>query len=528
MSGASVYECGGVAPELAELRLLTEAHALLEHLDENGNVPPKVEQAVKQNLQTAMAEISMPYAVTTTEHTVEYVEQISGSPKRVITWLGKHAVALAAGGKEFHFSEPAFARVDVETQEARRTEEMLSAGIAQVFISPKMSRRDASFELAKAEHLAEDDSIRVSTAITDEYGKVTGRKMQSLLVRDIPLEAWEAMLHDSQNIFGKAFVLRMSGSALSVMELFSQLDLPEGALPNGPVSIVEAVLPYIVDDLARQKVRQQVLRFTADQKLYADEAARGAEQWYDFELELARSLKSGEATYALQQLIAVQQHDWSDADLAIINARAEGDMQYKVDDTLAAVLEKRKRLLLGRVAAVTTKNDQATAKISEAEKQAILRQHHDILRAQAAGMQQAHIMQLQSNLDRQLARTNIKVGGGCVGDVSMDKDGLASDGLTSLSSELGIQTTPANSKESWKWKAGKCQVKACPSPNPTEVGPCNVCRRCQAEFDKGHDPTKAAAPRPPKTVHKAGEWSLTTFFGLPEKHHQKSKELIAA
>ncbi|MFZ1248903.1 MAG: hypothetical protein WAQ24_01115 [Candidatus Saccharimonadales bacterium] len=528
MSGASVYECNGVAPEVAELRLLTEAHALLQHLDDTGNVPEHVELAVKQNLQTAMAEISMPYAVTTTEHTVEYVEQPSGPPKRVITWLGKNAVALAAGGKDFHFSEPAFARVEVETEEAKRTEETFATGTAQVFISPKMSRRDASFELAKAEHLAEEDSVRVSTAITDNAGKIIGRKMQSLLVRDIPLEAWEAMLQDPNNLFGKSFDLRVQGSALSVMELFSQLDLPEAALPDGPVSIVEAVLPYITDDLAKQKVRHQITRFTSDQKLYADEAARGAEQWYDFELELARSLKSGEATDALQQLIAAQQHDWSDADLAVINARAEGDMQYRVDDALAAVLEKRKRLLLGRVAAVTTKNDQATAKISQAEKQAILQQHHDILRAQAAGMQQAHIMQLRSNLDRQVARTNIKVGGGCAGNVSPNKDGTGNDGLAGLNADSNSQGSAEDSKENWKWKTGKCQVKACPSPNPTEVGPCSVCKRCQAEFDKGHDPTKGVAPRPPKTVQITGEVSLATVLGWSQKHQEKPKQLIAA
>lgn len=46
-------------------------------------------------------------------------------------------------------------------------------------------------------------------------------------------------------------------------------------------------------------------------------------------------------------------------------------------------------------------------------------------------------------------------------------------------------------KESWKWKQGICQVQSCPSrPGKTEVGPCSVCRRCQAKFDAGQDPTK--------------------------------------
>jgi hypothetical protein len=46
-------------------------------------------------------------------------------------------------------------------------------------------------------------------------------------------------------------------------------------------------------------------------------------------------------------------------------------------------------------------------------------------------------------------------------------------------------------KENWKWKKGVCQVPVCPTrPGKTEVGPCSVCRSCQAKFDIGEDPTK--------------------------------------
>jgi hypothetical protein len=62
--------------------------------------------------------------------------------------------------------------------------------------------------------------------------------------------------------------------------------------------------------------------------------------------------------------------------------------------------------------------------------------------------------------------------------------------------ELGLQVDSFGNlveegKESWKWKMGKCVVPKCSSPKPTEVGPCSVCRHCQAIFDKGGDPTKA-------------------------------------
>lgn len=46
-------------------------------------------------------------------------------------------------------------------------------------------------------------------------------------------------------------------------------------------------------------------------------------------------------------------------------------------------------------------------------------------------------------------------------------------------------------KEGWEWKLGQCVVKQCPSrPSKTLVGPCSVCKKCQAQFDAGKDPTK--------------------------------------
>jgi hypothetical protein len=64
--------------------------------------------------------------------------------------------------------------------------------------------------------------------------------------------------------------------------------------------------------------------------------------------------------------------------------------------------------------------------------------------------------------------------------------GIKVDGVGQLISE---------GKESWRWKKGVCQVKVCRTrPGKTEVGPCSVCRRCQAVFDNGGDPAKDAKP----------------------------------
>lgn len=71
--------------------------------------------------------------------------------------------------------------------------------------------------------------------------------------------------------------------------------------------------------------------------------------------------------------------------------------------------------------------------------------------------------------------------------VTLTPERAAELGLT-----LGdVKKLTEDAKENWKWKQGVCQVQTCPTrPGKTEVGPCSVCRSCQAKFDKGGDPTK--------------------------------------
>lgn len=62
--------------------------------------------------------------------------------------------------------------------------------------------------------------------------------------------------------------------------------------------------------------------------------------------------------------------------------------------------------------------------------------------------------------------------------------------------ELGIPVSETGelieeSVASWEWKPGVCRVESC--KKKTDVGPCNVCRKCQDMFDAGDDPTKRPA-----------------------------------
>ena len=243
---------------LVQRRLLTELDHLLAHRRSNGTYDPDALYDVGVNLAAASQEIAMPFAVTNTFQPAEEVCDESGQWQQKFMWLGMCAVKIAESGRNYHFSEPALKRVDVEVAEAHHSQNNLRAGFAQVFISPKMSRYDAPKAVAKQEHLATEDSLRVATLVTHLDGTVKGRRLQSLLVRDIPLSAWVAMLKDPNNLFGKAFELKHEQSALSVMELFEQLELPNDNIPEGPVTLVAAVLPYISGHTARESVVRQL------------------------------------------------------------------------------------------------------------------------------------------------------------------------------------------------------------------------------------------------------------------------------
>ncbi|HVU60009.1 MAG TPA: hypothetical protein VHC98_04190 [Candidatus Saccharimonadales bacterium] len=475
------------APEvLAEKRLLTEADHLLEARQRTGQYPPEALDEVRINLYTAVQELAMPYAVTTTFQRLEEATEANGRTRRMFMWLGKCAVEVAESGRLYHFSQPALDRVAVEVAEAQHSEEQLCYEHAQVFISPRMSRADAPEAVARQEHLATDDAVRVSFLETDRTGKVIGRRMESLLVRDIPLAAWTGMLQDPHNIFGKGFRLRDPDSAVSVMELFKELALPRAAVADGPVNLVAAVLPYIKDQAARGSVARQLERFRADQTAYRLKAEQTAEEWLAFEKELAESLYQGVATFAPQQLIATLQHQWSDTDLALIREHQQADGGYHMTRRLAAVLERAKRNLLAVRAAVVTGNEHVIGQLGVATAQAIFDSEKELQIRRANGAPVEDIMRRQAVLDRQVARQNVSVGGGCMGEQSntfrSDQHG-ATGGTTSAESD-----SPAD----WKWQRGHCRNPQCRSPQPTEVGPCHICRNCQHEFDAGRDPTKAA------------------------------------
>lgn len=529
-----------VIQELAEARLLTDVDNLLVQYRVHGKISQAALDDDIQNKATALCETSMPAAVTTTEHRVEYRRDETGRRQRVISWLGKTAIELAEAGREYYFSPAALKRVDIERQEAADAQENLTAGTAKVFISPKMSHADAPAAIAKAEHLYDYDSLRVSYAVTDERGEIVGRKMQSLLVRDISLNSWIAMLEDEGNIFGRSFDIENRESALSIMKLFGQLDIPEAALPEGPVTLVEAVLPYIENAATRKSVQHQLDAFRGDQSFYAEQAEKKAKEWSVFDVELAKSLETEEASFAIRRHIISLQHEWNEESLEIIERHAEGDAGYKMTRELAALLERSKRKELEGKIAVITGNEEAVAGVSEADRQEIIRQDAEIESMIARGMSAEQIQAAQMSLARRVIVQNIQTGGGCSGSVRNAFGRVGeneSEAMLEPDAELmrgvGENDNPyeqrgKKGKSIWKWKSGVCQVRSCPTrPGATKVGPCSVCVRCQHKFDMGIDPTREIEePKKPDSTKVVANVIRPLFGEKPTRERAAGKGVL--
>ncbi len=473
-------------------RCLTEVNHLNNNRLPNGEIDPWAQDEVFKNLVSAVKEAGIPNAVHRSSQpsvgTGEYNE--AGEEINAYMWLGRTAIQNAESGRYFHRHESALERVEVEIDEARYAQEELKPGEYKIFISPRMSEADATLSVAKSEHLAHEDAVRGSQLITDEQGNVKELAIDSLLVTDIPLEAWVDMCEDPENIFGKAIEISDKSSALSVMQSHHEMKVKTGELEEGVVSVIAAVIPYIKDPHARKKVEAQLARFREDQLSIDVKARNIAGRWKEFEVELADSLHYERATPTVTTFINSMQDRWNDEDLEVILQHKLPNAQYRMSEDLAVILEKAKQNFFWTRAGVVTDNQDVIKQMDSAIVDIIRRDEMFIQVAYENG-EHHHVQLLEMQTDKRIANENVSVGGGCPGenmaDFKTDKDG------NPLLSE-GVNNAKANSYEKriGKRSKGKCQVESCPTrPREVTVGGCGVClERCQKLFDSGEDPTK--------------------------------------
>lgn len=386
-------------------RLLSEVDHLLAFRHGPRQYDSAVYEPVMQNLTAAVAEQATPYAVHETRHAIVTDPE---TQLRTCTWLGRTAVQAAMSGYEYHTHRAAHRRVDVEVAEAHSFSYQPEDTV-QVFISPKMSRRDAPLEVARAEHLADDDAIRISWIDTSKAERV----MQSLLVRDIPLKAWVNMLSDEHNIFGRAVAVDDPESALSVMKTFEQLLVRQEQLPRGAVSIIEAVIPYIAEPATRRSVLAQSRKyFTYDQSALKRIAEDTAARWLEFELELAESLAVGSMTAGTQAFMESLTSEWGGTERSTLEAHKNSDGSYRMSRKLAALLELANRTILIGGASISSGNDDV---IKQVNPEIALRIRNNEQAIYALRAQGHYTRDLEIANSRLIAKQRLRTQGGCAG-----------------------------------------------------------------------------------------------------------------
>ncbi len=447
----------------SDTRILSEVDHLYRRRKYDGSYDSRDLSEIHENLVTAVKEAAVPFAVSTTHQ-----EYRDGS----FYWLDQSPVDVAMSGYKFHEHQSAINRVDVEVEEAIDVGINLKPGKFKVFISPRMTDSDAPYDVAKKEHLADDDQIRIHSLDLDESGAINGKYMQSMLIRDIPHSAWRDLLNDPNNIFNKSLNIEDDNSALSIMKTHAELEIDEEDLPGGVLDIARATLPYM-DEESRQKVQAQLDLFDCDQEEIHKQAENIAARWLDFEIELTQSLSDGIASESVTNFIGSLSGSWSDEMNSLIKNNTTFDGSLNMNRQLALELEKAKRNTLWVSAAVSAGNQDVIDKIGQKSADRILSNEDNInnlMNSQNTSADQINNMSNQTN--NLIASHNISIGSGCGGSVR---------GSFSPSEKLELFR---NKRENWQWSQGICIISACDNKGQIVlVGPCSICVNCQSKFD---------------------------------------------
>ncbi len=459
-----------ISPEIKnysdqDIKFLSEVDHLSRLRNYDGSYSQKDLNEIHENLVTAVKEASVPFAVSTTHQ-----EYRNGS----FYWLDQRPEDVAFSGYKFHEHDSAIQRVDIEVEESLDVNLNLRPGIIKVFISPRMTEIDAPYEIAKKEHLADDDQIRIHSLNLDNDGNIIGKFMQSILIKDIPLSAWVAMLNDPNNIFKKSLNVVDNGSSLEIMRMHSELEIAEEDLQGGVLDIAKESLKYM-DPISRQKVSDQLDLFLADQDEIQRKTEIIATRWLDFEIELAQSLDSGYASNVITEFIASLSGSWNNQFNEMIKSRTDYLGNLKIDRELSVELEKAKRNTLWVSAAVSNGNTKIIEQLGFENTYKI--QQNEFLINQMVSQETISfddINRIGNSSNNLIASMNISIGSGCGGSVM---------GSFLLQSIEALKNGDL-AKKDWVWTLGRCIVGTCVNKGAfVRVGPCSVCESCQVRFD---------------------------------------------
>lgn len=394
-----------------EERVLLGVDYLLQRRLPDGSYLDSTLSAAHTSLLTATKEMAVPHAISTI-----YMERVAPG---VYVSGDQTSVEIAESGYRYHHHPAARARVDVETEEAKYNALHLDWGRVSVCISPKMSEADAPREVAENEHLADDDAIRVTQLVTDQFGR-THMAMQAILVKDVPLDAWVSMLQDPNNIFKKSIPLANTASAKSVMQVFKELELPTESVAGGVKEIVRAVIPYITDSKARQLVEAQYQKYHSDQDEIHKKASSIADRWLAFDMEMAESLYTGYATPDIKHFISQFRDVWGPQTQQLLTAHELPDGNLYMTRALAVKIEEARIKTLWLKSAIANGNQAIIEQVDPRVAKEVMRSEARIQSMIEQGYHIREVLAVDNANNQSVGTQKVQGGGGCPGSITAD------------------------------------------------------------------------------------------------------------
>lgn len=400
----------------AEERVLTEIDNLARARREDGSYPQEALDNTLQNIFTMVQEGGMRYAITKTRHeAVNVIEQ--GRPKRTFMWLGKTALQVAESGYQFHHHEAAHKRVDIEVQEAVYNDEALRPGYACIFISPRMTEKDAPKAIAKREHLYDDDALRMSVPITNEHGAVVERELHSMLTK-LPLDAIYRWLQDPNNdIFKRSFAISDVESALPAMQLHTELEARLEDLPEGLLTIVADITRYISDPKERAEAEEDLaIRREIDQGMLEKQGKAIARRWLEFKKTIVESRVLGRAVPTVEAFIDSLHERWDGEARTLIEAQRQPDGSIAMSRQLEALLAEAYANISVKRGKIASGDESVFEEADAHEIAEIREQERRLQLMEAQGYSWETINQYELSYNDLVAGQNISAGGGCMGE----------------------------------------------------------------------------------------------------------------
>jgi hypothetical protein len=444
---AKAFETGEELLPVEERGLIV-VDRLLKMRCPDGSYSDATLQRAHTDLLTSTNEMAIPHAISTI-----YMDKVGEN-----TYMtdSESSVDIAESGFKYHHDAAARTRVFVEIEEAKHNAATLKPGFLRPFISPRMSETDAPIEVAQREHLGDDDALRVTGLLTDAEGNVTQMYMEAILIRDVPLEAWVAMLRDPNNIFGKSIHVEDERSALSVMKIFAELELPIDKMPEGVKGLVAAVIPYVKNEEERRSVESQYEMLHADQQEIHKKASMIADRWLAFELELAESMFNEKATPYIQDFIAEFDDVWGDETRKMLSKQRLADGSVYMTRELAVKIEQVRTKTLWIKAAVANNNQAVIEQMDKQVVAQIAREEARIVTMHEQGYSMHQILAADAANNQTVAMQDVKGGGGCTGEIKADIKTNNTDPSADGASNIAMQSSESESKKDCMYRHSGC------------------------------------------------------------------------